>query len=139
LGIGCIRYGTVSFPGLAVGLACHVRQGVEPILREKGHLVNGDILLTLASLVKGAAGVDIPVWWSVEFGGIALQRMGAPLPDVYGGRSGKTLGAQDIEPQGASIRILSEGQPILLSGLVTGDQWSTVLYGCGCSGENGNP
>ena len=47
--------------------------------------------MILALLVKGAIGVDIAVCWSVKFGGITLQGMGAPLLDVYGGGSSKTL------------------------------------------------
>jgi hypothetical protein len=64
--------------------------------------------------------------------------MGGKLFDVNGHRGGKALGSQRVKAQRVSVLILAQGESVLLSGLITGHQWWTVLYGCGGSGKNGN-
>src|SRR3954468_23274704 len=67
----------VGIPGTAVGLARHVRQGIETIVRAQLDFIRGLVAGALTLLVKISRGVEVTVRRTVKLGGIGLERMRA--------------------------------------------------------------
>ena len=116
------RHGAVILPGAAVGLARHVGQREDPILRQELDLVDRLVAGGGAGFMEFAGGNDIAVGRPVKFGRVALERMGAELLDIDRDRRGEPLRAQEVEPGRAPVGIGLERQPVFRPRLVAGDE-----------------
>src|SRR3954453_22185913 len=73
----------VGIPGTAIGLARHVRQGIETIVRAQLDFIHGLVAGALTLAVKIPPGVEVTVRRAVKLGGVGLERMGAELLDIH--------------------------------------------------------
>ena len=121
----------IALPRLAVGLPAHVGQRIQAILRTQRHLVDRDVLGSLALPVKDARRIEVAVGRRVELGRVALERMRAELLDVDRHRRGQTLGPERVEAQGGAVGVGAQGQAVLRARLVARDQGLGVLDGGG--------
>jgi hypothetical protein len=130
LPLGRIGERAFLFPGRAVRLGCHVRQRVEAVLGTQFDRVDRLVGGALPLLVHMSAGIDVTIRWAVELGGVGFERMCAELLDIDGDRCCQALRAQHIETRRRTVRVREQGQPVLRSRLVGGDEWRGVLN-CG--------
>src|SRR5262249_48735164 len=127
----CLRYGAIILPGLAIGLARHIRQRIQAVLWSQDDLIHGDVVRPLALGVKGPRRIEVSIRRRVQLGSVALQRMGAELFDIDRYRRGQTLGTEGIEPEWAAVRVRPQRQAICVPRLIAGDQRFAVLdSGC---------
>jgi hypothetical protein len=128
----------IAFPRLAVGLAGHVRQWVQPVFGAQRDLVHGDVVRPAALAMKRPRRIEVAVGRRVQLGRVALQGVGAELLDVDGDRRGQPLRPERVEAHRAAVRIRAEGQTVPGAGLVAGDQRLGVLDGGGGAREDGD-
>ena len=121
------RISAVAFPRLAIGLASHVRERVQSVVREQRDLIDRNILGSLAFFMEDTIRTNIPVSRCVEFSRIALQRMGAELLDINGYRGSEALRTQNVKAHRAFIGTCLERKSIFFPGLVACDKCVTVL------------
>ncbi len=130
--------GALLLPGAAVGLARHIGQGIEAILRTKLDLVDRLVGRAGAFLVEPALGIEVAVRRAVELDGVGFQRVCREALHVDRHRLGQALAPQHVEALLAPVGVGAGRQPVFLARLVGGDQGRRVLDRGGGAGEMGD-
>ena len=129
----------VGIPGTAVGLARHVRQGIETIVRPQLDFVHRPCRRRSdAPCENSPSRVEVAVRRAVKLGGVGLERMRAELLDIDDRRPRQPLRPQHVEARRCPVGIGQRRESVFRARLVAGHQRRDGVNGGVGTGEIGN-